>query len=68
MLSGEVETVNAVLAQWGAGGNRDEATGEISHPGLIFVLDEQSRIAFRFLNPPRGWLIDAVARLHREGR
>jgi len=68
VLSGEVETVNAVLAQWGAGGNRDEATGEISHPGLIFVLDEQSRIAFRFLNPPRGWLIDAVARLHREGR
>lgn len=68
VLSGEVEQVNAVLAEWGAGGNRDEATGEISHPGLIFVLDEQSRIAFRFLNPPRGWLIDAVARLHREGR
>ena len=68
VLSGEVEQVNAVLAEWGAGGNRDEATGEISHPGLIFVLDAQSRIAFRFLNPPRGWLIDAVARLHREGR
>ena len=32
MLSGEVEQVNAVLAEWGAGGNRDEATGEISHP------------------------------------
>lgn len=68
VLSGEVEQVNAVLAEWGAGGNRDEATGEISHPGLIFVLDAQSRIAFRFLNPPRGWLIDAVARLHREER
>lgn len=68
VLSGEVEQVNAVLAEWGAGGNRDEATGEISHPGLIFVLDAQSRVAFRFLNPPRGWLIDAVARLHREGR
>ena len=67
VLSGEVEQVNAVLAQWGAGGNRDEATGEISHPGLIYVLDQQSRIAFRFLNPPRGWLIDAVARLRREG-
>ncbi len=66
VLSGEVADVNAVLAAWGAGGNRDETTGEISHPGLIFVLDAQSRIAFRFLNPPRGWLIDAVARLQRE--
>jgi len=66
VLSGEVEQVNAVLAAWGAGGNRDEATGEISHPGLIFVLDAHSRIAFRFLNPPRSWLIDAVARLQRE--
>lgn len=66
VLSGEVENVNAVLAAWGAGGNRDETTGEISHPGLIYVLDAQSRIAFRFLNPPRGWLIDAVARLRRE--
>ncbi len=68
VLSGEIATVNAVLAEWGAGGNRDEATGEISHPGLIYVLDQQSRIAFRFLNPPRGWLIDAVARLQREAR
>lgn len=67
VLSGEVGEVNAVLAAWGAGGNRDESTGEISHPGLIFVLDSKSRIAFRFLNPPRGWLIDAVARLQREG-
>jgi cytochrome oxidase Cu insertion factor (SCO1/SenC/PrrC family) len=66
VLSGEVADVNGVLEAWGAGGNRDEATGEISHPGLIYVLDRQSRIAFRFLNPPRGWLIDAVARLERE--
>lgn len=66
VLSGEIDKVNSVLAAWGAGGNRDEATGEISHPGLIYVLDAQSRIAFRFLNPPRSWLIDAVARLQRE--
>lgn len=66
VLSGGVEQVNAVLAAWGAGGNRDEATGEITHPGLIYVVDRDSRIAFRFLNPPRGWLIDAVARLERE--
>ncbi len=66
VLSGEIAKVNEVLAQWGAGGNRDETTGEISHPGLIYILDPDSRIAFRFLNPPRGWLIDAVARLRRE--
>ncbi len=66
VLSGAVDEVNGVLAAWGAGGNRDESTGEIGHPGLIYVVDSQSRIAFRFLNPPRAWLIDAVARLQRE--
>ena len=66
LLSGDIEKVNAVLEAWGAGGNRDEATGDISHPGLIYVLDSEARIAYRFLNPPRGWLIDAVARLRRE--
>lgn len=66
MLSGEVDEVLAIHAAYGLGAVRDEATGEITHPGLVFVLDGEGRIAYRFLNPPASWLVDAVARLERE--
>lgn len=66
MLSGGIEEVLAVHEGYGLGAVRDETTGEITHPGLVFVLDAEGRIAFRFLNPPASWLVDAVARLERE--
>ncbi len=66
MLSGEIAEVLAIHEAYGLGAVRDEATGEITHPGLVFVLDAQGRVAFRFLNPPASWLVDAVARLERE--
>ncbi len=66
LLSGAVEEVLAVHEAYGLGAVRDEATGEITHPGLVFVLDGEGRIAFRFLNPPASWLVGAVARLERE--
>lgn len=66
MLSGDVDEVLAVHAAYGLGAVRDEATGEITHPGLVFVLDRDGRIAYRFLNPPASWLVDAVVRLERE--
>ena len=66
LLSGEIDEVVAVQAAYGLGSVRDESTGEITHPGLVFVLDGEGRIAYRFLNPPASWLVDAVSRLERE--
>ena len=66
LLSGAVDEVVAVQVAYGLGSVRDESTGEITHPGLVFVLDGEGRIAYRFLNPPASWLVDAVARLERE--
>ena len=66
VLSGEVARVEAVRENWGVPADRDVSTGEIVHPGLIFVLDRDGRLAYRFLNPPAEWVVEAVARLDRE--
>jgi protein SCO1/2 len=66
LLSGSVDEVVAVHESYGVTGTRDEQTGEITHPGLVFVLDGEGRIAYRFLSPPASWLVDAVTRLERE--
>jgi len=65
-LSGEVAAVEAVRESWGVSARRDEKTGEIVHPGLVFVVDAEGRLAYRFANPPAEWLVAAVARLDRE--
>jgi cytochrome oxidase Cu insertion factor (SCO1/SenC/PrrC family) len=65
-LSGEVAQVEAVRQSWGVSAERDLTTGEIVHPGLIFVVDGDGRLAYRFNNPPAEWLVEAVARLARE--
>ncbi len=60
VLSGEVESVLQVLDAWNMPIERDEATGEIVHPGLVYVLDSEARIAYTFNSPPPGWIAQAV--------
>jgi protein SCO1 len=65
VLSGGVDEVLAVQQAYGIPMERDAKSGDIAHPSLIYVLDPQGRIAFRFLGPPPQWLVDAVARVER---
>ena len=46
VLSGTVEEVNALLDRWNVARGRDEKTGEVAHPPLVYVLDAEGRIAF----------------------
>jgi len=64
-LSGTVDEVEAVREHWNVAATRDESTGDIVHPGIVFVVDAEGRLAYRFLNPPAEWLVDAVQRLDR---
>ena len=66
LLSGEVPAVTAALDRYQVPWKRDEKTGDVSHPGLIYVIDPDGRIAYTFNNPPSGWLVDAVRRILRE--
>lgn len=44
---------------------RNEKTGDIVHPGLVFLIDADGRLAYTFDNPPAAWVGEA---LHRLGR
>jgi protein SCO1 len=46
ILSGAVADVEAALDAWDVPRTRDERTGEVTHPSLIYVLDRDGRIAY----------------------
>ena len=46
VLSGEVEKVEQVLTAWNIPRTRNESTGEVTHPSLVYVIDTNRRIAF----------------------
>ncbi len=62
-LSGEVKQVEEVLKSFNVAYDRNEKTGFISHPGLVYVVNEDGRISYSFNNPSRQWLKDALNRL-----
>ncbi|MBK6486006.1 MAG: SCO family protein [Gemmatimonadetes bacterium] len=47
VLSGEVADVNAMLDAWSVARARDPATGDIAHPPVALLVNEQGRIAAR---------------------
>lgn len=63
LLSGPAADVVAAAEAYEVGFARDERTGEITHAGMVIVLDAEGRIAYRFLGPPAHWLIEAARRL-----
>ena len=42
---------------------RNEKTGDISHPGLVFLVDSQGRLVYTFNNPPSAWIREGLDRL-----
>ena len=46
---------------------RDEKTGDITHPGLVFVVDSQGRLAYTFNNPPQAWIREGLDRAAHAG-
>jgi protein SCO1/2 len=46
VLSGSVDQVLAELKAWEVSISRDSLTGEITHPAVVYVLDDDGRVAF----------------------
>ena len=44
---------------------RNETSGDIVHPGLVFLIDAEGRLAYTFNNPPTAWVREGLARLGR---
>ena len=68
MLGGEVDEVEKVVTDFGIPLTRNEQTGEITHPALVFVYDDQARLRYRFSSPSQDWLQEAVYRLRGKAR
>jgi protein SCO1 len=66
LLSGDVREVVSTLEAYKVPFTRDEKTGNVDHPALVYVIDSQGRIAFVFNNPPVDWVVTAVARLDED--
>ena len=46
VLSGPVDAVLETLEAWEVSISRDELTGEVTHPAVVYVLDPTGRVAF----------------------
>ena len=68
VLSGTIPEVNSVIEQYKVANTRDEKTGDITHPALVFVIAPDSTIAYTFNNPPAKWLQQAIARTKSTSR
>jgi protein SCO1/2 len=68
VLSGEVGDVTAALDGFNVPWTRDEATGDVSHPALVYAVDAEGRIAYGFNNPSVDWLVDATGRLQADAK
>lgn len=62
VLSGPVPEVLAVLDAYKVPRGKDATTGEITHPGLAYVIDRKGLVAYTLNNPSVTWLSDAVRR------
>lgn len=62
VLSGEPDQVEALTTAWSIPVSRDELTGEIFHPSLIFVLGHDGKVVYAFTDPTVEWLEEGVRR------
>ena len=62
-LSGSVEDVTQILKQLNVPNQRNLKTGFISHPALVYLLNEKGEIAYSFNNPSTLWLKEALDRI-----
>lgn len=63
VLSGEVDQVLAVLQAWNVPWQRDELTGDVTHPALIRVVGADGGLGYAFNGPPVDWVVAAAERL-----
>ena len=58
-LVGSVKQIKRVLDEYDVPRARELRNGEIIHPGLVYVLDTEGKIAYTFNSPSSKWLLEA---------
>jgi protein SCO1/2 len=65
LSSPRVDEVVRVSERYHVTFTRDERTGDITHPGLVFLIDAEGRLAYTFSNPSPAWVREGLRRLGR---
>jgi len=65
LSSGTASAVHRVAEAYGVRFERNDRTGDIVHPGLVFVIDSQGQLVYTFNDPPPAWVREALDRLGR---
>jgi protein SCO1/2 len=65
LSSASVDEVLGVVRAYEVPFDRNERSGDIAHPGLVFLIDPQGRLAYTFNNPPPAWIREGLNRLGR---
>lgn len=63
LSSARVENVTSLFPKFNMPSQRDEKTGDISHPALVFIIDSQGQWIYTLNNPPSKWILDAINRV-----
>jgi len=63
VLTGSVEALNGWLDEMKIRRSRDPLSGDIDHLALIYLLDDEGRLAYTFSSPSVGWLEQALQRM-----
>lgn len=65
LSSRRVDDVLEVINAYQVPFERNEKSGDIVHPGLVFLIDSEGRLAYTFNNPPPAWVREGLDRLGR---
>jgi protein SCO1 len=65
LSSRRADEVLSVSERYGVTSARDPRTGDIAHPGLVFLIDADGRLAYTFSTPSPAWIREGLRRLGR---
>jgi protein SCO1/2 len=63
LSSARAAEVLSVIKAYDVPFERNEKTGDISHPGLVFLVDPRGRLTYTFNNPPPAWIREGLDRV-----
>lgn len=63
VLSGEIDAVQRVLEAYRVPAVRDERSGDISHPALVYLIDREGRLAYTFNGPSARWIAEGLQKV-----
>lgn len=65
LLGGSVTDVEMTLSRFKVKFERDEKTGDVAHPGLMYLIAPNGKLAYAFNQPQNAWIIDAIESLEK---